>query len=48
MATLVPACNIIREHSSIMPAHLGGLGGLSRNFDTADAGEGLGGFLIKC
>ena len=26
----------------------GGVGGLSRNADTADAGEGVGGSLIKC
>ena len=29
----------IRERSSIMSARLRGLGGLSRNADTADAGE---------
>ena len=38
----------IRERSSIMSARLGGVGGLIKNADTADAGEGGGGSLIKC
>ena len=33
----------LRERSSITSARLGGVGGLSRNADTADAGEGVGG-----
>ena len=35
----------IREHSSIISASFGVVGGLSRNADTADAGEGGGGDL---
>ena len=39
----------IRERSSIMSARFGvGVGDLSQNADTADAGEGDGGSLIKC
>ena len=37
----------IRERSSITSARLGGVGGLSRNADTADAGEGGGGVSDK-
>ena len=33
----------VRERSSIMSAHLGGVGGPIKNADTADAGEGGGG-----
>ena len=36
---------LIRERSSIMSARLGGVGGLIKNADTADAGEGS---LMKC
>ena len=36
-----------RERSSITSARLGGVGGLSRNADTADAGEGGGGVSDK-
>ena len=34
---------MLRDRSSITSARLGGVGGLSRNADTADAGEGGGG-----
>ena len=37
----------LRERSSITSARLGGVGGLSRNADTADAGEGGGGVSDK-
>ena len=37
----------IRERSSIMSARLGGVGGLIKNADTADAGEGGGGVSDK-
>ena len=37
--------NYVRERSSIMSARLGGS---DKNADTADAGEGDGGSLIKC
>ena len=32
--------HLIRERSSIISARLGGFGGLIKNADTADAGEG--------
>ena len=41
-----PTFFTFRERSSNMSACLGG--GLSQNADTADAGEGGGGSLIKC
>ena len=39
--------HFIRERLSITSARLGGVGGLSRNADTADAGEGGGGVSDK-